>query len=142
VTQAKQGRQLTRGERIKRLRIALGQLMDGVPNQTEFSSMVGKEERRPKGGYDASTIHRWEEKDAAPDLSAIEAMARIAYAHGLRYACRAWLAFGDDGVQEARDAETAPALRVFPGGKIRLAGSATFAELTPSKSDAKAGGSK
>jgi transcriptional regulator with XRE-family HTH domain len=132
MTQAKQGRALTRGERIKRLRLALGPLMDGVPNQAEFGVMVAKEERRAKGGYNSSTVHRWEEKEAAPDLSTIEAMARIAARHGIAYASRAWLAFGDDGVEEAVAAPAAPAWLAGSDGTIGLATAMAFKEIVRS----------
>jgi hypothetical protein len=108
--QAMSAEQLSRGERIEHVRKALGSLVKGGLNQAAFGILVAKEEGRLKGPYNTSTVSRWEqaEDSSPPDITAIEAMVRLARRRGFLYVSRAWLAFGIEGVVEAVAAPSVP----------------------------------
>lgn len=93
-------------DRIRHVRLALAAPLGGFISLARFGGIVAREQGRASA-FEASTAKRWEE-GAEPDLSTIAALSRLARRHGLAYATRTWLAWGDEGVQEARDGPPAP----------------------------------
>lgn len=101
------GQLVERKDRIRHIRLALAAPLGGFVSLVRFGALVADEEGR-ESPYDQSTAKRWED-GAEPDLSAIEAMVRLAQRYHITYVTRAWLAFGEAGVAEAL---SAPALQL------------------------------